>query len=541
MNKNKPPLTDARIRHVIGAGAAGLALGAVVYFILFCLRFYFNSDYADSLIWTQATAESGAVFGADYNYACLLPFSGTWLFLPFYWMFGMSMTTEICGMLLFLLLFSAALLFLCRSLKWSWCWSALTLAILLGVLCSTVKLREIFFGHIIYYSLGALFWFVGLGLLLRIEDCLSASPAAPAKKEPWLLAAAAVWFLLCATNRTQAFVTFILPVLAAELLLLPAAPKGASPLSFARTRWIRGLLGPAIAAGLGFLLGTLLTAGFEAGYENAFSTFSPSGEWLDHIHLLLPSWLALTSGHTVDSGLSLASGEGLMNVIRLTVSLLLLVLPLIMWFFFPKLSRGEKRLLILHWVSSGLVTFAFVFGLLYNANWRLSPIVVTATITSVAFIRFLWRQYRPHRIAACLLAAVIAFAGIGLVGTLRLDRSPEHASHEMRLAAYLEEQGFTYGYATFWNAGAVTVLTDSRVKVRSVEVLDGEIAPYIYNAAAAWYEGQGDDEHYFLILSDSEFAQLTDEAQSRLESTADVDRWEGCWVFRLPTDLFPAD
>ncbi|MBR3290340.1 MAG: hypothetical protein IKI63_06155 [Clostridia bacterium] len=539
MNKSNPLLDPARIRQSGSAAAAGLALGTVVYFILFCLRNFFNSDYADSMIWAQSMAEGGMPFHPDYTYACLLPFGGNLIFLPFYWMFGMSMTTEICGMLLFAALFSASLLFLCRSLGWSWSWSTLTLAILLGVLCSTVKLREIFFGHIIYYSLGALFWFVGLGLLLRIEACQTENPAAPSKKEPWLLGATALWFLLCATNRTQAFATFVIPVLAAEALLLPAAPKGGSLLSFERTRWIRGLLVSVLAAGLGYLLGSLLTSGLVAPYENAFSSFSPQNEWADHARALLPAWIELVSGHTADGGMALASGEGLLNIIRIGVSLLLLALPVIAWFFFPKFGRGEKRLLILHWVLFALVAFAYIFGLLYNANWRLSPVVVSATVVSVAFIRFLWRQYRPRRIAACLLIGVVAFAGLGLASTLRIEPSPEHASREVRLAAYLQEQGLTYGYATFWNAGAVTVLTDSDVTVRSVEITqDGDLVPYIYNASATWYSGQGADERYFVLLSDSEFAQLNDETRERFEG-GDADRWNEFWLFRLPADLYP--
>ena len=538
MNKNNPLFTPARVRQLISAAGAGVALGTIAYFILFCLRLYFNSDYADSLIWTQATAESLSVFNSDYNYACLLPFSGTWVFLPFYWMFGMSMTTEICGMLLFVALFSAALLFLCRSLGWSWCWSTLTLTVLLGVLCSTVKLRELFFGHIIYYSLGALFWFVGLGLLLRIETCLSNDT--PSKKEPWLLAAAAAWFLLCTTNRTQALVTFVLPVLAAEGLLLPSAPKGASPLSYTRIRWIRGLLVPALAAGLGYLFGSLLTQGFVAGYADAFSSFSPASEWREHALSVLPAWIELVSGHTVKEGMALTSGDGVLNVIRIAASLLLLVLPALAWFFFPKFGRGEKRLLIVHWASTGLVLFAYIFGLLYNANWRLSPLVVTATITSIAFIRFLWRQYRPHRIAACLLAGMVVFAGLGLHATLKIDSSPEKTSHEEQIAAHLEDQGLTYGYATFWNAGAVTLLTDSRVTVRSVEIVDGKLVPYIYNASAKWYEGQGADEQYFVLLSDAELSQLSDEEKDRLSADATFARWNGFWLFQLAQDFFPA-
>ena len=537
MNKNNPLRDAARVRQAISAGAAGFAIGTAAYFILFCLRLCFNSDYADSLIWTQASAESLSVFNPDYAYACLLPFGGTWVFLPFYWMFGVSMTTEICGMLLFVALFSAALLFLCRSLKWSWCWSTLTLAVLLGVVCSTAKLRELFFGHIIYYSLGAVFWFVGLGLLLRLESCRENGGSA--KKETGLLIVTAVWFLLCATNRTQALVTFVLPVLAAEVLLLPSAPKGSRLLSAERKRWISPLLIAGLSAGAGLLLGAVLTRNFHASYELAFSTFSPSNEWADHARSVLPSWLALVSGNTVDSGMSLTSGEGLLNVIRILASLLLLSLPAIACFFFPKFSRGEKRLLIVHWVTTALVLFAYIFGLLYNANWRLSPIVVTATVTSVAFVRFVWRQYRPHRIAACLLAGVIAFAAIGLVGTLKIDTSPEKGSRESQLAAYLQEQGVTYGYATFWNAGAVTVLTDSQVKVRSVEISAGDLAPYIYNAANAWYAGQGDSERYFVLLTDAELAQLSDAAKDALGTN--VSRWGGdFWLFRLEHDLFPA-
>ena len=41
---------------------------------------------------------------------------------------------------------------------------------------------------------------------------------------------------------------------------------------------------------------------------------------------------------------------------------------------------------------------------------------------------------------------------------------------EHRIAAELETRGLTYGYADFWIAQAVTVLSGGDVKVRSINV-----------------------------------------------------------------------
>ena len=38
MNKNNPLFTPARVRQLISAAGAGVALGTIAYFILFCLR-----------------------------------------------------------------------------------------------------------------------------------------------------------------------------------------------------------------------------------------------------------------------------------------------------------------------------------------------------------------------------------------------------------------------------------------------------------------------------------------------------------------------
>lgn len=108
---------------------------------------------------------------SDFYYACLLPFGGQLLMVPFVAIFGVSMTAQLCGMVLFAICFGLALAFLLRSMNFSYKWSVFGVSALFLIVSISEKLREIFWCHIIYYSLGLLFVMVGLGLVLRVLNC----------------------------------------------------------------------------------------------------------------------------------------------------------------------------------------------------------------------------------------------------------------------------------------------------------------------------------------------------------------------------------
>ena len=44
----------------------------------------------------------------------------------------------------------------------------------------------------------------------------------------------------------------------------------------------------------------------------------------------------------------------------------------------------------------------------------------------------------------------------------------------------IEENGLEYGFATFWNSQAITVLSDSRVRVANTDINENGIAPCYY-------------------------------------------------------------
>ena len=75
-----------------------------------------------------------------------------------------------------------------------------------------------------------------------------------------------------------------------------------------------------------------------------------------------------------------------------------------------------------------------------------------------------------RRALAGCLAALVVCASVGT--TLRFAAVPPHGSPALEtVAGWLEEQGYTRGYATFWQANVLTELSDGAIEVWQVEDL----------------------------------------------------------------------
>ena len=146
------------------------------------------------------------------------------------------MTTHELGMALFAILFVLSVIYLARSLGYSWTLSSIMAFTVSFIMSSSDKLREIMWGHVIYYSLGVLFFCFGLGMAIRllrdppetaVEAEGEASGAAKIKKllmsrkfKYWaLFAVFFIFTMLTATNGLQSVVLYVLPVGAAVFLV----------------------------------------------------------------------------------------------------------------------------------------------------------------------------------------------------------------------------------------------------------------------------------------------------------------------------------
>ena len=526
MNPNKE---TGKASRALGAGLCLITILAVCYFIAFPMRGFYNSDYADTLTWAKASVDAGALFSSDFTYACLLPFGGQLLMIPFVWLFGFSYTAHACGMIAFFLLLAVALRAFFRALGADTLWSSVCLLCVVGPLCSSEKLREVYFGHILYYSLGALFLLVGMTLYLTMDKDKDS-------KFSWRFAAFCVWCVLCSTDGLTSLSLFVLPLCAGIAFerLCDRKVKFLSEENFLRCR---PLLYALCFSVLGLGLGALLRRGFSAPYQEAFSTFSADTDWGNNMLITPSSFLSLFTG-PVALYQDLTSFAGILAALRILFGLLVLAAPIAALFFFKHLHRGEKLLLIAHFTVSATMLFAFIFGLLSNAEWRLSPMLFTALLSTVCFFRRLSLLPFFKRFGLLLLAFCVLIAGLGLFEVVKMPADNSPSGSAAALTNYLNDAGCTYGYASFWDANAITVLSGDKIRCRNIEVStdSGLVTPAFYQSEHAWYNGQGSGEVYFLLLTNEEFSYLN---QAELSGILSIDHYQNHVLLLLSHDIFP--
>lgn len=403
------------------------------------------------------------------------------------------------------------------------------------------KLREIFWGHIIYYSLGALFLVVGLALINASLKAMNApEPGGKAKCRRWLMPAlSSLWFLLCSLNGLQALVTFALPSvagLAGERFLDKKTPLRAAGNYRAMTYILFLLVATCVGVGLGGILGK----GIPQGYFDAYSGFSAPGDWFSNLSHLMENWLTLL-GVDVTAGDRLTNAAGIANLLRIGFGLLLAAVPVAAALCYRRFRDRSLRILVLtHWALAALLLFANVFGMLSNANWRLSPLVASSVIVLVAFSRWLWKESGFRRMALIPLIPALVICLL-VAGTI--VRMPKDIHQQQGLPAvtdYLETQGLTYGFGTFWNANAVTVLSDSAVKVRDIEIVTDRqtVVPRHYQSQGKWYEPQEGQDRYFLLLTRWEYDNLGGTGNPLLASAAETLEFQDYRIVVLPSFPF---
>lgn len=106
-------------------------------------------------------------------------------------------------------------------------------------------------------------------------------------------------------------------------------------------------------------------------------------------------------------------------------------------------------------------------------------------LMTVVFARNISLVPNKDRMYYLIMIVVIASL-IGKVYTIKNDQRPS-TLHQEQLAEYLEENGLENGYSSFWNASSVTVLSNERVKIRSIEANGDDFQMHNWFCRSDWY------------------------------------------------------
>ena len=113
---------DLLSKIIIWVVAGVIFLGAVcvtIYYVTTAQKAEFHADCTDTIMWANATAESGHVYDQEFSYACFLPFSTSTIMYPLLHFFGLSMTAHIVGMMCFFVLLTVFLVFMIHEMTGS--------------------------------------------------------------------------------------------------------------------------------------------------------------------------------------------------------------------------------------------------------------------------------------------------------------------------------------------------------------------------------------------------------------------------------------
>lgn len=505
-----------------------LSLWTLIYYITGPALGYFHSDCSDSLLWSRVMLESGEILSEDFAYAAILPFGSPIWMVPILKLFGYTMKAHVISMCVFAVIFVLSAVFMFRSMKCKYSISAGATLCLSMLLSGSVKLREIMWEHVIYYSLGILFLMLTLGLAFRLYDKISSYPNM-GKADKIKAAVYAVLLLLlcagCATDGGQVLVLTVIPVACAFVAytLFDKESKLLSDKAFKRYA-VCGVMALGIAVGLIAL--NVITNGGEiySGYGEAYSGWSALSEWKRNADMFIMQYLSLF-GIEPDLSHTLFSADSILTLVSLVGALIVLVCPFILLFSYNKLNDKYSKIVAwAHLVVTAAVMIGFICGRLSNVNWRLTPFLGSSVIATLVYIKHLIGNGIVFRRVGAVLAAVLLCVSVGISGTmLNMSKDFGKADPLEQVADTLVAKGYDRGYATFWNASETTLRSDSAVEVITVDINGGTVLRRAYQTMDYWFDDVEGQEDYFLLLDKNEYAVVKGSSYYReLISTRNV-------------------
>ena len=494
------------------------AFGITAYYVTTASKAEFHADCTDTIMWANASAESGHLYDQDFKYACFLPFSTSAIMRPLLHFFGLSLKTHIIGMTCFFILLTLFLVLLIREVTGSLSLAFTGTSVFLAMTLSTVKMREIFWGHTIYYSLGILFLLIGTYMyfrLLTIEAAIRTQHREGKNikrskiHKVIIFICLCIFMLLTGLDGITGFTLFVLPFAGAVFAEQFANTKHRL-LSCKTAVIVSRVLIFFVMAISGVLINSKLIGKLVASYQDANSEFSDMNSWIDHLHALPMAWMRLLGVKSLPN-VMFTDKQGVPNLIAIMASVILAVIPIIATCCYKKYGKDRKGRMMriwvwIHWAVTAVNLMGYIFGVLSAADWRIIPTIGTSMILSILFVCYcVPKKLEVSRIVFLLMIPVIAAGVLNCNNVRKMKKDSYKQNTQFMLADYLEEEGLTKGYATFWNANSITVISGERIKVRDVNIDTDGVRMRQYQSCKRWYMDDPLQREYFLLLTSSEF------------------------------------
>lgn len=325
-----------------------------------------------------------------------------------------------------------------------------------------------------------------------------------------LLMALAFW-----ANPQRALVSYVLP------LGVAAAFLSVGRNNFTQVFDKKSILTVLGFAGLGALCGEFLHIHTISGSHNILG--AGHARWLSYelmvrnSSLFLKGYLAIFGGLPSTDQL-VVSMFGLYEAIRMLAAMVLLVL---MPIAVVRVMRHGKPAMVFLLVFALTVFLTVLFIQLTTSVPDMRDPVQSSRYLVVALIllllvvltqsldfenAFFFSAAQAVLFVVMLTSAYPAFKIYGISSEIHWGISGQRNSASARqdLIEYLVRNNLEYGYASYWNAGVLSVLSDERVLVRQIDVDNGLPRPMRHLSSNRWYRPSAWSGMTFLLLTPQE-------------------------------------
>lgn len=152
-------------------------------------------------------------------------------------------------------------------------------------------------------------------------------------------------------------------------------------------------------------------------------------------------------------------------------------------------------------VSFVLHLFVFIFTTSTMVDRYFIPIAIFFLLTVAIYME--WERLAFDRVAVCLiLGASLALAG---VKTYYSFVTNDKNADRYDMAEYLVEEGYTFGYASYWNSNIMTEVSDGALEMANLWTMES-LEDFRWSSKMSSYEAK--EGKVFLIAGADEFAAL---------------------------------
>lgn len=130
---------------------------------------------------------------------------------------------------------------------------------------------------------------------------------------------------------------------------------------------------------------------------------------------------------------------------------------------------------------------------MHPVQWSHQPSLFTMSVVLVTFT-FVTSGYHTYRLST--------------INSQHLGQPLQINTDRLEMVDFLRKNNLKYGYASYWNAGSLTVLSDGEVKIRQIVLNNGMPTPMRHLSSNRWYRQSTWQGKSFLMLHQSETPHL---------------------------------